>query len=93
MRKELRGWRVTLPWDIDWSITLPLDVVILGSQTESKEERKPSWKMAFPGPQSWVELCCLWPLSKRLYSSFSRMPDPDFTVRDVKLLVGKLLAV
>lgn len=49
-------------------------------------------RASFPCPQNWVELSGFW-LLINVCSSFSRMPDPDFTVRDVKLLVGKLLAV
>lgn len=54
--------------------------------------RQLSWKNGLPLPPL-LGLTLLFLLIKCLCSSFSRMPDPDFTVRDVKLLVGKLLCV
>lgn len=46
-----------------------------------------------PSPQSWVGVTVVSGFSPSVCSLFSRMPDPDFTVRDVKLLVGKWPAV
>jgi hypothetical protein len=63
---------------------------ILYSPSVSKELLLEKWLP--PGPR--VEVALLFMVSlKCLCFSFCRMPDPDFTVRDVKLLVGKLFAV
>lgn len=48
VRKGLSGWRGTLPWGIDGSITLPLDYLILGSQTESKGTLLEKWPSPAP---------------------------------------------
>lgn len=49
-------------------------------------------KLWSPCPQGRVSLGSL-SSHRSLLLVFFRMPDPDFTVRDVKLLVGELLAV
>lgn len=57
--------------------------------------RNPCWKHGFTmGPGCHSLVCDFSPNTcTPLFFHPPRMPDPDFTVRDVKLLVGKLLAL